>query len=286
MRFFALHEGFYESVRMRLDKLEQSCRRLGVEFIALNSLIVDYSKLPLLGKSDLLYNVSRGSETLETILLNKNVSTFYVDNPNYITANHDTVKYSIIHEKASINSPKTIYNISTDRDVLQNYIEYLGGFPVLLKASGSTRGIGTIKIESWQNLISTIDYLINNGDHFIMRQFIRNNGAARIVVLKNEVIATEFRDNLQDDFRVSGSKVKNYYQKDFDNESYDMAILATRLANLETAGVDIIYDCDSKPYLLEINCPYNFIPTADVCGVDIAYEMVKYLMDKSIRNQQ
>jgi len=283
MRFFALHDGYYESVRMRLKRLWQSCNKLDIEFLALNSLTANHSKLPILGKTDLMYNVARGSEMLETILLNKDVATFYIHNPDYVVANHDTVKYAIIHQKAGIMAPKTIFNISTDRQILKQNIEYLGGFPVILKATGGTRGIGTIKVESWENLVSTIDYLHNTGQQFILREFIKNEGAARIVVLGNQVIATEFRDNLQDDFRVSGQQIKNYYQQNFDEESHMMAIAATRLANLECAGVDIVFDKDGKPYLLEINCPFNFIPTEEVTEVDIAAKMVEHLIHKAQR---
>ena len=229
----------------------------------------------------MLYNATRGSETLETLLLNKEVTTFYIHNPDFVVSNPDTTKYSIIHEKANLPSPKTIFTLTADRQLLKNYVDYLGGFPIIIKATGSTRGIGTMKIDSWQSLISTIDYLINTGDKFILRQFIQNNGAARIIVLGSKVIASEFRDNLENDFRVSGHKVKNYYQKDFDEQTYQLAITATHLANFETSGVDIIYDEVNNPYLLEVNMPYDFVPTNEVTDVDIAYLMIEYLIAKS-----
>lgn len=281
MTFYFLHEGFYEGVRLRLDQIKLACEKLNVEFIAINSLTADYSNLPTLTKTDLLYNATRGSETLETLLLNKEVTTFYIHNPDFVVSNPDTTKYSIIHEKANLPSPKTIFTLTADRQLLKNYVDYLGGFPIIIKATGSTRGIGTMKIDSWQSLISTIDYLINTGDKFILRQFIQNNGAARIIVLGSKVIASEFRDNLENDFRVSGHKVKNYYQKDFDEQTYQLAITATHLANFETSGVDIIYDEVNNPYLLEVNMPYDFVPTNEVTDVDIAYLMIEYLIAKS-----
>jgi len=281
MKFYCLHEGFYEGVQLRLDQLKAACCNLNIEFVAMNSLTVDYSNLPILTKDDLLYNAARGSEVLETILLNKEVTTFYIHNPDFVVANPDTTKYSILHDKANIPSPKTIYHLTNDRALLKKYVDYLGGFPIIIKAAGSTRGIGTIKIDSWQNLISTVDYLITTGDKFILRQFIENKGAARIIVLGNEVIATEFRDNIENDFRVSGNKIKNYYQRDFDEQTYQIAINATRIANLEVSGVDIIYDMNKQPYLLEMNTPFDFIPTQEVTNINIAELMIKYLTKKS-----
>ncbi len=184
MRFFCLHEGFFEGVQLRLDRIKSACEKMNVEFFPLNSLTTDYSELPLLTNSDILYNATRGSETLETILINKEVTTFYLTSPDFVADNPDTTKYSIIHNKADLPSPKTIFHISADRQLLKNYLEYMGGFPVIIKATKSTRGIGTIKIDSWQNLISTVDYLITTKDNFIIRQFIKSKST--FINIKNK----------------------------------------------------------------------------------------------------
>lgn len=280
MKFYAIHEGITDSISKRIQNFKNACKKKSIEFCPVNSSTFDYSNIQKLSKTDLLYNIGRGSEVLESLLLNDDVTTFYIQNPKFISNQTDTTKYSIIHNKTDIPVPKTIFQISTDRELLKNYVDNLGGFPLIIKATGSTRGIGTIKIESWQNLISTVDYLMTTGDQFILREFIKNDGAARIIVLGNKVIASEFRDNLKNDFRVSGSKEKNYYQKDFDDKTYKIAIEATRIANLETSGVDIIFDKNNNPYLLEINTPFDFVPTQEVTNVDIAHLMVDYLINK------
>ena len=112
MKFYCLHEGFYEGVQLRLEQLKSACDKLQIEFIPMNSLTTDYSSLPTLNKTDLLYNCARGSETLETLLLNKEVTTFYIKNPDFVVSNPDTTKYSILHEKAKIKTPITIFNIT------------------------------------------------------------------------------------------------------------------------------------------------------------------------------
>lgn len=285
MKFYFLHEGFYEGVQLRLDQLKLACKKLNVEFIAINSLTADYSNLPTLTKTDLLYNATRGSETLETLLLNKDVTTFYINNPDFVVSNPDTTKYSIIHDKANLLSPKTIFNITADRQLLKNYVEYLGGFPIIIKATGSTRGIGTMKIDSWQNLTSTVDYLITTGDKFILRQFIKAKSGCRLIVLGNEVIAgADFTMN-ENDFRnaVDLKQVK-YFKREYSEGVNQAAIKATHLANTEFSGVDFLEDENGNFYLLEINFPTGFSGLIDVCGVDIPSKMVDYLIHKSKRN--
>ena len=112
MKFYCLHEDIYEGVQLRLDQLKDACERLNIEFIALNNLTVDYSNLPGLSKTDLLYNCARGSQTLESILLNDDVTTFYCKNPT-LNQTFSTTDWSIIHDKANLLSPKTIFNITT-----------------------------------------------------------------------------------------------------------------------------------------------------------------------------
>lgn len=282
MKFYCLHEGYYEGVQLRLEQLEAACQKLGVEFIAMNSLTVDYSTLPILTTTDLLYNATRGSETLETLLLNDEVTTFYINTPDFVLTNPDTTKYTILHDKANLPAPKTIFSITTDRDLLQKYLDYLGGFPIVIKATGSTRGIGTIKIETWQNLISTVDYLVTTGDRFIMREFIKAKSGCRMIVLGNEVIAAADFAMHTNDFRNAVNLSQTSYQnKEYSQALKELAIQATHIANVQLAGVDFLEDEQGNFYLLEINFPTGFSRLIDVCGVDIPMKMIQFLMNKA-----
>ena len=281
MNFYCLHEGFYEGVQLRIDQLLTACESLNITFTPLNSLTADYTNLPTLTKTDLLYNATRGSETLETLLLNENVTTYYIKNPDFVVSNPDTTKYTILHDKANLHSPKTIYHLTDNRELLKRYIDHLGGFPIVIKATGSTRGIGTIKIDSWQNLISTIDYLINTGDKFILREFIKAKSGCRMIVLGKEVIASaEFSMN-KDDFRnaVVLAEVK-YFKREYSQALKDIAITATHLANTVLGGVDFLEDEKGNFFLLEVNFPTGFSGLIDVCGVDIPMKMVEYLVNR------
>jgi hypothetical protein len=282
MRLFCLHQGFYKGVDLRLEYLKKSCDSRGVTFVALDSLLCNYTNLPSIVKGDLIYNCARGSEALETILLNENSTSFYIKNPPFIVDNPDTTKYIPAQVSGGVRAPKTIFHLTNDRVLLENYVSYLGGFPIIIKNKGGTMGVGTIKVETWHSLLSIVDYLITTSGNFILREFIENTGTARLVVLGDKVIATEFRDNLANDFRVSpiGNEI-NYYSSDFDKETCDLAISATKLSNFETAGVDVIFDKFGKPYVLEVNFPHNFLAPQNVTGVDISGLMVEFLIEKA-----
>lgn len=282
IRFYALYEKLYEGVQTRLDQLKSACEKLGIEFIPLNSLSINYSNLPVLNKKDLLYNVSAGSTTLESLLLNNMVTTFYIKNPPFTSHAEGTIPLTYIHHKAKLSAPKTIFNITTDRHLLKKYVDYLGGFPVIIKAAGSSRGIGTIKLDSWQNLISTVDYLVTTSDTFIMRQFINAKSGCRMIVLGNEVIAAADFIMNKGDFRnaVILSETQ-YYTREYPETIKQLAVKATNIANIEFGGVDFLEDAQGNYYLLEVNFPTGFSGLIDACGVDIPCKMVEFLINKS-----
>src|ERR1035437_3649531 len=233
MKLYCLHEGIYEGVAARLTRLAAACLAEGVEFCPLNSECADYSNLPNLNPGDLLYNCARGSETLESLLLGDRVVTFYVSQPAVIATPVDSVDWTILHHKAALRAPKTIFHMTGHRAQLSDYVQFLGGFPLILKIRAGTRGTGIIRVDSWPNLLSTVDLLLSTSSRFIMRQYIPNSGTARLVVLGNEVIASEFRDNLPNDFRVSGKEGEiNFYPREVGQDCSDLAVAATQLANV------------------------------------------------------
>lgn len=258
INLYALHEGFYEGVQTRIELLRNACEKKGVNFICMNSLTFDYTNIPFLKKSDLLFNFARGSHTLENLLLNDEVTTFYIKNPQ-LNLLFSSTDWSIIHDKLGLPSPRTIYHLTTDRLLLKKYVDYLGGFPVILKVIGGTRGIGTIKIESWQSLISISDYLLTTNDRFIMREFIQAIFGARIIVLGNEIIFSSKFYFQEDDFRNAPLLSATRYESFEVQESIkNICINAVKSVNLEMAGVDILFDKELNPYLLEINFPTGF----------------------------
>jgi hypothetical protein len=187
MPFYAVHEGIYEGVRNRIDLLRTVCVRRGLEFVDLDSLTLDYTEIPCLKKTDILYQVSSGAQTLISLILNREVTTPYIVNPdlNLITS---TTQWSLLHAKLGLSAPKTLFHFTNNRHLLKRYVEHLGGFPVIIKKVGGSRGVGTIKVDGWHSLLSVADYLVTTGDQYILRQFILAEYGARAIVLGGKII--------------------------------------------------------------------------------------------------
>lgn len=280
MRFIAVHEELYEGVECRLQALERNSVKLGFDFLSINSRQYDYSNIPALTESDLLYNAARGSRTLMSLMLNERVTTFYIKNP-MLDLYSSTTQFSLLHEKLGFRSPKTIYCLTTNRDLLRRYVEFLGGFPVVLKLAGGSRGVGVMKVESFESLFSVADYLVTTGDEFIMRQYIKSQYGARLIVLGDRVLSCARFFMQPDDFRNAPILSNTRYGKFEPTEELSrMCVMATQAANLEMSGVDVIFDDFGTPYLLEINFPtgfQSFLESVD----EVLTEMLLFLKAKA-----
>lgn len=265
-------------VSARLISLENSCKTFNIEFVLIDECKVDFANLPTPTKDDGLYNCARGSRLIESVMINKDVKTFYREFPgNSVFAN--TNQIGILLEKQGIPVPKTIYKGNNDKTLLKKYVDYLGGFPIVIKTYGGTGGVGVIKVDNYSTLFSLADYFVSEKADFQMKEFIPSNSCERMTVLGDEVIYTITRPIKQDDFR-SDVYHKEAHTINLPDEIKQVAIKATHAANLNYAGVDLIISSkDNKPYILEVNCPQNFAIHEQVTGESYSDKMIQWLFD-------
>jgi len=281
MNFYGIRQRKNADIQMRVSLLKHACEARKINYVDLDSEAIDYSAIPQPQRHDFLYNIGRGSQVLESLMLNKEVTTFYKSFPkvNSNLANTTTL-WTLIHEKENLPSPKTIHSLSRDRSLLDNYVEYLGGFPVIIKAIGGTRGVGVIKVESAASLYSIADHLVSLGGNYILRQFIESAATARLVVLGNQVVASVEYIIPNGDFRSNIAGIPNAKPIKLSAGVEETAIKAVDAIDVECGGVDLILDKEGNHYLLEVNYPFSFLTPQFITGTDIAGMMVDYLIEK------
>ena len=261
-------------LKQRIASLQRSCEEIGVKFKEIDQKTVNHLELPKPTGNDAIYNMARGSFTLETLLMNRSVRTIY-RNYNFIFLRDDPGQIEMELEKNDIPIAKTIYLGTNDRILLEKYIEFLGEFPIVIKMYASTGGQGAIKVSDFQTLFSLTDFLISTNQAFQIKEFIPAKTCERITVVGNTVAYSLSRPIPANDFRSNAfaGKVKLV---NLSKEIEDIAIKATHAANLNYAGIDLIIDERTKePKVLEINCPQNFAHHEEITGRNCG----KYLVD-------
>lgn len=282
--FFCIFENEDTSAKL----LRKSCEERSIEFIHINPVDFDYTSKIHFEKGDLLYRIKtgQGAKNVERFLVNDKVTTFFV---NFEVGNA-IYENMFFHDKYGIPTPKTVFNIPTDRDLLKKYVEYCGGFPVIIKAMGGSHGVGVMKIDSLSSLLSVSDYLLSkkfgngNGD-IVMKEFINVTRSARLIALGGKVIDSIEYQAPSGDFRSNEGGIPNVEKKIFSDEINETAVRATQVLGLEFGGVDILIDEKGNHYVAEVNFPAFFPRAQMLSGVDISGMMVDYLVQKSEKEQ-
>lgn len=276
-RFYGIRQGLNEDLAMRVKLYKEACEKRGIDYIDIDALTFDYSAIPTLTENDFLYKIGRGGFQLESLMLNDKVITFYKTNP-LIWFMRCTSELDIIHEKSKLPKPRTIHFTSSGNKLLEKYVEYLNGFPIVLKVSGGTRGQGVIKVESYDSLISTIDYLFTEGKEIILKEYIMSDYIGRLLVVGDKVVHSIKSHNQPNDFRSNSAPlIAEPYT--FTAEVEQTAIKSVHQAGVELGGVDIIFDSQGNHYLLEMNFPCGIIAQTKA-GFDVAGTMIDFLIRK------
>lgn len=273
MKFYALHVPGVENDRLEL--LRAACRKLKVPFQALDPESFDFSKSSPVKKGDIVYRASRGKllRFFEDYIAVPGSITFYRD-----IGNRKTDPFLL--GKHDIPVPQTIFCAGRKRDRLMEYVKRLGGFPVVLKALGGTRGMGVLKVDSFSALVSLADFLLGQGKMFVLKKYLPVRTSARFIVLGYNVISSLEYIATDRDFRTNSSKKLKVKPKKYSKSLEELAVRATHSMGWEFGGVDILIH-DGKPYVSEVNFPCNFVRAQTLTRRDIALQMVQYLRAKS-----
>jgi len=273
----------YKKPDLSVDLLKKSAKDNGLGFIHINPDTFDDSSKIDFQKGDLLYRPGIGKDcrNIEIALINSAVTTFYR------TYERATTKISnlLTYQKNNLPVPKTILELTRDRELLKKHVAEVGGFPIIIKAVGGSHGIGVMKIDSFSSLFSIIDFLLikNKDTTFVMKQFINVTCSARLIVLGDSVIDSIEYSAPEGDFRSNEGDTPNVKIKKFSPEVEKTAVAATKALGLEFAGADVLIDDEGNHYLAETNFPCFFPRAQELTGKNISDLMVKYLIKKATK---
>jgi len=158
---------------------------------------------------------------------------------------------ALLFEKFGIPTPRTTF-VSNEKNI-DDAVKLVGDkFPIILKTLTGTQGIGVIKIESYEGLVSTIQSLWKHDAELLIQEYMPTAFDVRTFVVDNKIFASTKRIHSSYDFRSNthrGAEAKPYKLSDDERE---LVLKASRVSKAYMVGVDhIVYK--GKPYVLEIN---------------------------------
>jgi len=279
MRFICIDDQVPETT-VRL--LRAAAVRRGVVFDLVQASTFDYDPKRRARPGDLLYRpaISAAAQRVEQFLSHPLAANFHADADG---AHFVPVNASLIHSRAGLPVPRYFYCTDSQREYLLEQVEELGGFPVVLKVPGGSRGIGVMRADSAPALLSLVDYALSMNQTPLLMAYIPDAVHWRVVVVGDRAVAAYRNPPDTDDFRSYGSLDGADFTATPEATLANMAVRAVKALRLELGGVDILEHRSGRLYLLESNFPLYHAHAETVAGIDVSGAMIEHLVAKACR---
>lgn len=267
--------------KLQGEYFSQACQKIGIgytKFLDTEFSIPEY--LATLESSfDILYRseVSTRAKVIERHLLTNNTSTIYIDKKTAITGKGSSACHM---EKNGLPVIPGIPFLPNKKTEAQDYANYFGGFPLVIKVLGGREGVGVLRVDSPESFNSIVDYIKSNSSNAEVRvmKYIPHDYYARLVVVGDSVVAATKEAAPIGDFRANarGKRVVQWERMEVTEQMERDAIRATKASGVLVGGVDLLLT-ENDYFISEVNCPFNFAETQQRTGVDIAASILELL---------
>ncbi|MBA2279444.1 RimK family alpha-L-glutamate ligase [Candidatus Saccharibacteria bacterium] len=195
-----------------------------------------------------------------------------------ITRSRDKLRSIQLLARAGVGIPKTVFTRSLND--IEDLIDDMGGFPVIIKLARGTHGNGVVLAETKKAAKSVMQafYLMDDdGTNILLQEFVKESAGEdiRAFVVGGKVIASMKRRSLDDDFRSNLHQGGEGIPIKLDEEEKKTVQKAAKAMGLSICGVDIMRS-DRGPLVLEVNSSPGF-GIEKVTGHNVAAQIIDYV---------
>jgi hypothetical protein len=264
-----------------VELLRLACARRGILFRHLDARALRYAPEDRLPPCSMLYRPATSTAAChaEDFLLRDDVASFYDGDPLFPCTSPQRAM-----ERAGLNLPRSFPVASADAERLAQFVERLGGYPVVVKVGGGEGGVGVLRADNEATLRGMIDYLVRGqGRVPVVSAYIPDAMHFRVIVVGDRAVACYENPLREGDFRSEPSEDRSTYRADVPDALASPAIRATRALRLFFGGVDLLRHPSGRVYVLEVNFPCFFPQATLEGGVDVAGPMLDFLTEQARR---
>lgn len=229
-------------------------------FISNDKVVIrDHRNHRALEKYDFVYFRKAGTvmqQMLTAALYLKDHGVPFFDHEIATTTSRNKLSQMYMLQRAGLPVPTTLYcrnNRRLLRLVSERYRDRLQ-FPLIVKATGGSRGDANYLVNS---LDSLRDIVANEKRHFLIQEFIPNNGDLRFFVaggVLSGIIGRKSADGSHLNNTSKGGEATLLNIPDMPDVVKHNAVIAAEVFGRDCAGVDIIFDKNTGDhYILEVN---------------------------------
>jgi ribosomal protein S6--L-glutamate ligase len=201
-----------------------------------------------------------------------------------ITRSRDKFRSIQLLAKQQIGIPKTIFSRETAE--LDDLIDQIG-VPMIIKIARGTQGKGVVLAETRKAAKSVIQAFYVSDVSILLQEYIEEaaGGDIRAIVVGNQVIASMYRQSLDDDFRSNIHQGGEGRPIKLTSEERKLALRAAKAMGLQICGVDMIRS-KRGPLVLEVNSSPGLEAVEQVTGRDVASKIIEYIEHNAKQRQR
>lgn len=280
MKLFIITD--YKDIEKIPKNLVLAANKQNVEYEILRAPHTEFLDLPKLEKGDAIFRlgITEKAKLIECTLLRDDTAHFYRD---LSLALCDRKSSYFANYLVGLPTIKTATLLPLDNTRLSEYVDYLGGFPFVVKIVGGSKGVGVMRADSFESLKSMLDYVRSIDVPVQLRQYIPHTHYARLVVVGDEVVGSHCTYVMDNEFRTNAAGNSEENKKPY-TPSEDMvldAIKAVHSTGVKFGGVDLLITENGNYFIAEVNFPCGFGSTERIAKVDIANPIIKFLKSRS-----
>ena len=183
---------------------------------------------------------------------------------------------------AGVSVPRTL--LLTKGSDARAAVDFLGGFPLVVKRRRGRKGRGVALIDNASALGFVLDGLNGPGEAVLLQEFLRADDPrdVRVLVMEGRVLAAMMKKPRPGDFRSNLGQEGEPLPVELSDMEIETAVRAASATGLDLAGVDLL-GTNSGTVVLEVNYTPGLNTLTRICGVDVGGEVVRAAVAKRLR---
>lgn len=178
----------------------------------------------------------------------------------------------------NLPTPRTVY--AKDPSMIDEYLNMVGGAPVIVKTTSGSLGEGVLLLDSYMSAKSTIQALFKQKTNILIQEFLPSNGVDyRGIVVGDSVVAAYRRQAQKNDFRANIHKGATAASIELSQEDKDFCVKCAKVLGLKTAGIDFMKDPNGQTRLIEVNGNYGF-HIQEVTGINLGAKLIELIEEE------
>ena len=201
-----------------------------------------------------------------------------------INRSRDKLRSIQLLARAGVGIPKTVF--TRNQGDIDDLIDDMGGFPVIIKLARGTHGNGVVLAETKKaakSVMQAFYVMDDDGTNILLQEFVKESAGEdiRAFIVNGKVVASMKRKSLDDDFRSNLQQGGEGTPVKLSDEEKKTVQKAAKAMGLPICGVDIMRS-DRGPLVLEVNSSPGF-GIEKVTGHNVAEKIIEYVEQNAKR---